>query len=65
MTTKNRQMLEMERRAWALLLVDYPNYSSSLKLNPHGYYHGIVLLGQHVTTKVRRIVLQKRDHDFL
>lgn len=65
LATKNRHMSEMERRIWALLLVDYPNRSSLLKLNPHGYYHGVVLPGQHGTAKVRRIILLKRDPDFL
>lgn len=65
LATKNRHMSEMERRTWALLLVDYPNRSSSLKLNPHSYYYGVVLPGWHGTMKVRSMIWLKRDHDFL
>ncbi len=62
----NHRMSEMERRIWALLLLDYKRGPDLLLVGKGGFYHGIVLATRPGTTRVSRVeIISDKPEDMI
>ncbi|MCH2239904.1 MAG: hypothetical protein MK060_18670 [Blastomonas sp.] len=62
----NHRMSEMERRIWALLLLDYKRGPDLPLVGKGGFYHGIVLATRPGTTRVSRVeIISDKPEDMI